>query len=102
MNANSNACCELSLPEGKGLLFVRFMIASCFFSWTWFRTEAPQARRKIPKSGRKDFPDILPETSTHDANADNVTESEMLIRINSGNIRVRKERKAISGFSGIQ
>ena len=90
------------LPEGSGRFLVRSIRASCSFSCTWFSTDAPQASRKIAESGRIEQMDTFPEANTHAAKADNVTESEIVIRINSGKIREGEERNFISGFSGIQ
>jgi hypothetical protein len=42
--------------------------------------------------------DTFPEATTYAANAEKVTESEILIRINSGKTRERKERNVILGF----
>lgn len=69
-------------PAGIGRFPVRFISASCLYSCTWFKTDAPAERKNIPKNRKtRDAPGLLPDIK-YPVSAEKVTIMESLALIN--------------------
>ncbi len=63
-------------PAGIGRFPVRFIKASCLYSCTWFKTDAPADRKKIPKNRKtSDASGLLPDIK-YPVSAEKVTMTE--------------------------
>ena len=77
-------------PAGIGRFPVRFIKASCLNSCTWFKTDAPAERKKIPKNRKtSDASGLLPDIK-YPVSAEKVT-----IMVSRALISLLKTEKAV-------
>ena len=75
-------------PAGIGLRFVRCINASCWHSWTWFKTEVPADSKKTPAKRRIKEPVGELPVRKNPVMAENVTRSDSRTLISLDNIEI--------------